>query len=176
MLIICYFCNPEMNYIEILPYAVAFILVAPFLIFLRKLVSLKEQELKLLSVDKISGNRIQAYERIMLLLERIKPANLVMRFDKGILVREFVFLIEKSISEEFDYNASMQLYLSKNLWQEVIFCRNETIALIHKTFENVGQNTTLEEYKTLFLMNYINSDDYISLVQDKLKKEALALR
>lgn len=165
-----------MGYIEFFPYALAFVIAAPFLIFLRKFIILKEQELKLLSTNKAMSHRIQAYERMMLFLERIKPSYLVTKFNKDIHPHEFVFLIEKTITEEFDYNASMQLYISKNLWQKIISGKNEIIRTAHKTLESIGNNTNLEEYKTLFLMNYINSDDFVSLLQDSLKKEAFALQ
>lgn len=164
-----------MDYIAFIPYAVAFLIAAPFLIFLRKLILLKEQELRLLSTDKMVGNRVQAYERMMLFLERIKPSNLVIRFSKDIRPNEFVFLIEKTITEEFNHNASMQLYLSKSLWQEIILGKNKIIQLTYETLEGIGDTTSLEEYKTLFLMNYINTDDFISHLQDLLKREAFAL-
>lgn len=165
-----------MDYIEFFPYALAFMIAAPFLIFLRKFVLLKEQELKLLSTNKAMNHRIQAYERMMLFLERVKPAYLVTKFNPDIHPHEFVFLVEKTITEEFDYNASMQLYISKNLWQEIVSRKNEIIRMAHKTLDSIGENTNLEEYKTLFLMNYINTDDFISLLQDLLKKEAFALQ
>src|SRR5699024_3396544 len=118
------------------PYIFAVLLALPFLIFMRQFVytyiRLKKQEINYLTVKDQSEQRIHAYERITLFLERIKPSNLVGKFDQNIAAHEFLFLIEKTISEEFDYNASQQLYLTKNSWNKVVTCKNNIIHLLHK--------------------------------------------
>lgn len=168
------------DYIEYLPYAVAFVLAVPFLIYMRQFlhtyIRLKEKELSLLSVNNALQNRMQAYERLMLFLERIKPASLVQRFDKSLQPHEFVFLLEKVVNEEFEYNSSLQLYVSKTLWQNIVSCKNNINQLSHRTLEGLGENANLEEYKTLFLMNYVNGQDFIAHAQDDLKKEALKMK
>ena len=102
---------------DYLPYIAALLVVIPVLVLFRqfafRMIELKEKELKLLSVKSGGENKLQAYERMTLFLERIKPANLVAKFDRDLKPHEFIFLVEKSVSEEFDYNSSMQLYISK---------------------------------------------------------------
>ena len=160
-----------------LPYAFAILLALPFLFFLRTFVfayiRLKNQEIKLLTVKGNSEQRVHAYERLTLFLERLKPANLVSKFDKGLAVNEFVFLIDKSIQEEFDYNASQQLYLTKKTWNSVVTCKNNILHLAHKTYENLGENSTLDEYKTIFLMNYMNESDFVAQTIEDLRRENL---
>jgi hypothetical protein len=39
--------------------------------------------------------KMHAYERMTLFLERIKPSNLVSKFDKELEIHEFIFLLEK---------------------------------------------------------------------------------
>lgn len=159
------------------PYAFALILALPFLFFIRQFVfsyiKLKNQEIKLLTVKGNSEQRVQGYERITLFLERLKPSNLVAKFDKGLAPHEFVFLIEKTINEEFDYNASQQLHLTKNLWKNVVNCKNNTLHLLHKTYENLNENSTLDDFKTVFLMNYMNEADFIAQTIEDLRKENL---
>ena len=161
------------------PYAFAILLALPFLFFMRQFVfsyiKLKNQEIKLLTVKGNSEQRVHGYERITLFLERLKPSNLVTKFDKSLAPHEFVFLIEKTINEEFDYNASQQLYLTKNLWKNVVNCKNNTLHLLHKTYENLNENSTLDDFKTVFLMNYVNGGDYITETIEDLRKEALLL-
>ena len=159
------------------PYAFAFLLALPFLVFMRQFVysyiKLKNQEIKLLTVKNNSGQRVQAYERLTLFLERLKPSNLVTKFDRSLSPHEFVFLIEKSISEEFDYNASQQLYIAKNTWNNVVTCKNDVLRLLHNTYENLSETSTLDEFKTVFLMNYINEKDFVAQCIDDLRKENL---
>lgn len=159
------------------PYAFALLLAIPFLIFARQFVfsyiKLKNQEIKLLTVKGNSAQRVHAYERLTLFLERLKPSNLVQKFDSGLEPHEFIFLLQKTITEEFDYNASQQLYLTKNSWDRVVTCKSNTLHLIHKTYENLSQNSTLADYKAVLLMNYMNEEDYISETIELLRKENL---
>lgn len=161
----------------LLPYAFALLLAVPFLIFLRNFVfgflTLKKQELKLLAAQGISGQRVQAYERLTLFLDRLKPANLIQRFDSGLAPHEFVFLTDKTIKEEFEYNAAQQLYLSKQAWEAVTNAKNYMLQLLHKTYGDLGEGATLEDFKTVFLMNYMNGADPIAAAMDLLRKETL---
>lgn len=162
-----------------LPYAFALIIAIPFLVLLRQFVftyiRLKEQELKLLSVKSNSENKTQSYERMTLFLDRIKPSHLIQKFDKGLAVHEFIFLTEKSINEEFDYNSSQQLYITANSWKNIVDSKNAVISLLHKTYEAMGTNADLEEFKTVFLMAYMEGEDYISATIQDLRKEIIVL-
>jgi hypothetical protein len=159
------------------PYAFALLLALPFLIYMRQFVytsiQLKKQQINLMTVKGQSEQRIHAYERITLFLERLKPANLVSKFDESLATHEYLFLLEKSINEEFDYNASQQLYLTKNSWSKVVNCKNNILHLLHKTYENLSNESTLQDFKTVFLMNYMNEQDYISATIEDLRKENL---
>jgi len=106
-----------------------------------------------------------------LFLERLKPSNLVMKFDKNLQPHEFVFLTEKNIIEEFEYNASQQLYISKSSWQDIITSKNNILQSLRKTYEEMNENSKLEDFKTVFLMSYLNSEDYISDTIENLRQE-----
>lgn len=160
---------------DYLPYAVAVIIALPFLVFAKKFVNsflkLKNQEIQLLSIKSNNEIKLQALERMTLFLERLKPSNLVMRFDKKLQPHEFVFLTEKNINEEFEYNSSQQLYISKSSWQDILTSKNNILQLLRKTYEEMGENSGLEDFKTVFLMSYVNSEDYISDTIENLRKE-----
>lgn len=159
------------------PYAFALLLALPFLVLIRQFVfsyiKLKNQEIKLLTIKGNSEQRVHAYERLTLFLERLKPSNLVTKFDKNLAPHEYVFLIEKTINEEFDYNASQQLYITAKTWKSVVNCKNNMLHLLHKTYENLGDNSSLDDYKTIFLMNYMNGEDFIANCLEELRKENL---
>ncbi|MFC3157513.1 hypothetical protein SAMN05443633_109177 [Chryseobacterium arachidis] len=167
------------NLSEYLPYAFALIIAIPFLVLLRQFVftyiRLKEQEIKLLTVKSNSGNKTQSYERMTLFMDRIKPSNLIQRFDKELAVHEFIFLTEKSINEEFDYNSSQQLFITKNSWENIVDAKNAIIDLLHKTYEAMNTNITLDEFKTIFIMNYMEGEDYIAKTIDDLRREILII-
>lgn len=167
------------NFSEYLPYAFALIIAIPFLVLLRQFVhsyiTLKNQEIKLLSVKSNTENKTHSYERMTLFLERLKPSNLIQKFDKELAVHEFLFLTEKTINEEFEYNSSQQLYLSKNSWKNIVDSKNAVIELLHKTYEGLNGNADLNEFKTIFIMNYMEDNDYIAATIEDLRKEILII-
>lgn len=166
-----------MGYSDYLPYAAAFIIAVPFLMYFRQFadtyIHLKEKELNLLSANRLSENRLQAYERMTLFLDRIKPSNLINRFDATLQPHEFVYLMEKTVSEEFDYNSAQQLYISGNSWQNILSSKNSIISLAHKTYEELKPGADLQDFKTVFLMKYVSGDDFIAQTIEDLRKEAL---
>ena len=168
-----------MDFENLMPYAFALLIALPIIVLLRQFVynyfSLKNKELKLLAIKSNGEVKMHAYERMTLFLERIKPSNLVSKFDKELEIHEFIFLLEKSIAEEFEYNSSQQLYISKNSWENIVTSKNNILQLIRKTYENLTSNATLKDFKTVFLMNYVNGGDYITETIEDLRKEALLL-
>lgn len=57
--------------------------------------------------------RLQAYERLTLLVDRIALPNLISRVNQnGVSAREMQLLLTKGLKEEFDYNITQQIYVS----------------------------------------------------------------
>ena len=77
--------------------------------------------------------QLQAYERLVLLCERISLPSLISRTNHpGLTAREMqVFLIE-SIKQEFEYNISQQVYVSTHAWDAVRNLRDQTMLVINK--------------------------------------------
>lgn len=90
--------------------------------------------LKAANAGIVTPIRLQAYERITLLLDRITPDNLVMRMRKtGVGVGEMQGILLQNIREEFDHNMSQQLYVSDEAWEMVKKAKEEVIQLINNT-------------------------------------------
>jgi len=76
--------------------------------------------------------RLQAYERMVLLLERISPGNLVMRIhQQGLTVAQFQKKLVQGIRDEFDHNLSQQLYISVEAWEMIKRAKEEMIRQIN---------------------------------------------
>ncbi len=159
------------------PYIFALVMALPFIVLLRQFVytyiKMKDKELKMLSVKGNAENKSQAYERMVLFLDRMKPSNLVNRFDRDLAPHEFVFLTEKSVNDEFEYNSSQQLYITKNSWVNIQNAKNALVKLLHDSLNGLNSNADLEELKTVFLMNYVNGDDFIGDTIEGLRREVL---
>lgn len=77
--------------------------------------------------------RLQAYERMTLFLERIKPSNLLIRVNPSSSIKEdYVYLIIQNIEQEFEHNLAQQIYVSEDCWKIINASKNATIQLIRK--------------------------------------------
>ncbi len=80
----------------------------------------------------ITPVRLQAYERLILLLERISLPNLVMRINQaGIPAMQMQAQYIKTIREEFDHNLSQQVYISSKTWLAIKNAKEESIQKIN---------------------------------------------
>ena len=88
-------------------------------------------DVKLANQSIITPIRLQAYERVILFLERINPSSLVMRTNKGISAPMLQGELLKTIRTEFEHNLSQQIYMSSKAWEAVIQAKEETMKLIN---------------------------------------------
>jgi hypothetical protein len=86
----------------------------------------------------ITPVRLQAYERLVLLLERISPESLVMRADyPGKTCEQLHTELLQAIRAEFEHNLSQQLYVSVEAWDSVRNAKNYTVTLINTAAKDV---------------------------------------
>lgn len=78
--------------------------------------------------------KLQAYERLILYLERIAPEALVGRLKTPESTAEVLkFAMVKTIQKEFEHNLSQQIYVSEEAWSFVVKAKDSLIALVHKS-------------------------------------------
>ena len=77
--------------------------------------------------------RLQAYERISLFLERIKPSKLLIRVAPNSSNKEdYEALLIANIEQEFDHNLAQQIYVTDKCWSITSTAKNATIQMIRK--------------------------------------------
>ncbi len=75
--------------------------------------------------------RLQAYERLVLLMERLNPQELVMRYvAQAATVSDLQLLLLSTIRSETEYNYSQQLYVSNEAWSQIMAARNSVTSLV----------------------------------------------
>jgi len=96
--------------------------------------------------------RLQAYERICLLLERISPANLVHRLNNGqYTAQEFQHILIHEIRQEFNHNLSQQVYMSADAWTYVTSAVEQVISEINAAGNEMKKDaTSIDLAKALF--------------------------
>lgn len=93
--------------------------------------------------DFFLPNRVEAYQRIVLLMERIHPNSLVMRHhNPGLPAMAMQQTLLESIRQEYDHNIAQQLYISKSTWDLVKKSKDETIKVINMAGQQMEPTST----------------------------------
>ncbi len=77
--------------------------------------------------------QLQAYERLVMLAERIAIPNLISRVNQpGLSAREMQLLLLESIKQEVEYNATQQIYVSPVAWEAVRNLKDQNMLIINQ--------------------------------------------
>ena len=96
-----------------------------------------DSELKSVSYKHIVPLKIQAYERLVLYVERIQFPVLVKRvFHPGISRNDFQFSILQNVQDEFEHNLAQRLYVSESTWQLVVMAKEEVLQNVNAVFND----------------------------------------
>jgi len=150
---------------ELLKYMLPSLVVLATAYFLLKMFLEKEAEKNQVQLrldnQKISlPVRMQAYERLVLLLERIEPAGLVIRTNlPGMTALQLQTALVQSIRSEFEHNLSQQLYVSVKAWEMVRNAREETIKRINTAAMQLAADATSADLASLILMNDMDAEN-----------------
>ena len=118
--------------------------------------------------------RLQAYERLSLFLERITPANLLIRVsplndDKN----NYENLLINMIDQEFEHNLTQQIYVSDNAWTIIRTAKNATIQIIRKT--NMSERVTnAEKLRETILSDLLENQPPSNIALSYLKNEVVS--
>jgi hypothetical protein len=77
--------------------------------------------------------KLQAYERLILLTDRISLPNLISRSNQpGLGIREMQNLLVQTIRQEFDHNITQQIYVSPEAWDAVRNFKEQNLLIINQ--------------------------------------------
>ena len=112
----------------------------------------RDHELKKSAHAVSTPLKIQAYERIVIFLERIHPNTLVVRINKhGMSAQQLHIELVKTIKSEYEHNLSQQIYLSHNAWELVKTSKEEIIKLINISATKVPQDNSSNDLAMMVL-------------------------
>lgn len=139
--------------------------------FLKQNLKTKQIELSLSMQKEMLPLKIQAYERLTILLERINPETMVLREQKqGLNSLQLHTLLLKNIRSEFEHNLAMQIYLPNKTWDLITQARDEVIKVINSCSSQVKPDSPSMELSQKILERSINEVNYY------LKKAREALK
>lgn len=116
---------------------------------------------------------LQAYERMMLFLERINPANLVPRvLTKGMKSSSYQALLLQNIREEYEHNMSQQLFIYNNSWELIKSAKEEIISLINSSASKVKPDEDAGLLaREILLAGFQGENDPVKKAELNLKKD-----
>ena len=90
--------------------------------------------------------QLQAYERLVMLAERMSPRQLVRRLAQADSpARELQMSILQVIATEFDHNLSQQVYVSSSAWESICNAREQQVSLINDLTDRLPEGASASE-------------------------------
>ncbi len=121
--------------------------------------------------------RLQAYERLVLFIERINPRQLLPRvYDSSMTVQDLQQMIILSIRTEFEHNLAQQIYVSRNVWETVKGVKEQEINMVHHLGKSLDPNAPAKDLHTRILEFVLKSEGElptevaIHIINDEVKK------
>jgi hypothetical protein len=94
-----------------------------------------QQQAPAFSGEKFNSTplRLQAYERLVLLTERIALPNIISRLNQpGISAVEMKLILTENIKQEVEYNSTQQLYVSQSAWDAIKNMKEQNIMVVNQ--------------------------------------------
>jgi hypothetical protein len=77
--------------------------------------------------------QLQAYERLILLADRISLPNLISRVNQpGFNAKEMQTLLTQSVRQEFEHNITQQIYVSSEAWDAIRNFKEQNLLVINQ--------------------------------------------
>jgi hypothetical protein len=122
--------------------------------------------------------QLQAYERLVLLAERISLPALITRIPAGEMdARQYAAALTEQVRMEAEHNFSQQIYVSELAWQSVAKLKEQTIFTLNRLLGILPASATGRDL-AMAVAELIQADPNASLhsvVLDALRKEARKL-
>jgi hypothetical protein len=103
----------------------------------------RRQELILQNSRTVTPIKLQAYERIVLFLERISLESMLLRVSTSeMTATQLHSVLLTAIRSEFEHNLSQQIYMSQQAWEVARNARSNMIKIINSEAEKMAPDST----------------------------------
>ncbi|MBW4890908.1 hypothetical protein KXQ82_14365 [Mucilaginibacter sp. HMF5004] len=108
----------------------------------------RNERIQLLELKRAASNqtlplRLQAYERVVLFVERINPASLLIRLNaNSYSAAELHSLVVAEIRNEYQHNISQQIYVSTKAWSVVRRVKDDTMGIITNAVKGLPEDAS----------------------------------
>lgn len=150
------------TFLEIMKFTIPGMVVFATAYYMLKLYTENQQQLTAMAQRQEAMKvtlplRLQAYERLMLLCDRVILPNMLFRLRlPGMKVGELKNVLLLTIQQEFDHNTSQQLYVSETLWQIMSLARQEAAAAVVRAADGLDAQADCEVLVQAILREHEN--------------------
>lgn len=162
----------EVSFLEVA--GIAIVLIIGMIVYL--LMELKNVRRELRIKQPAADNsmlRLQAYERLSLLADRITLKNLVTRMHAaGYSAEELKAGLTQTIREEYEHNITQQIYVNPEVWKAVTNLKEQNIYIINQLATALPPQAPAVELSKLILeYSGSNNAELSAIVLDAIQYE-----
>ena len=117
--------------------------------------------------------RLQAYERMVIFLERLNPVNMLVRLHvTNTTVRELQHIVLADIRAEYQHNITQQLYVSPEAWHLLKRLKEDTISLMNNAARGLSPDAPAADLSKAILthLGSLEENPY-DLAMNRIKGE-----
>lgn len=93
--------------------------------------------------DDLLPVRLQAYERIILFMERISPDSILMRINtKDITAEQLLRELQNTIRHEYEHNLTQQTYVSDEAWKKALAAKNMILKIFAESYTQLSKGAS----------------------------------
>jgi len=118
----------------------------------------REIELRKGSNSQIIPQRLTAYERMALFLERIKPTGLARRVSPASTAKNYEILLIQTVQVEWEHNLSQQIYVNPDTWKLIYSAKNATQNFIRQCANDLGEDASAEKLQEYIITKSISEN------------------
>ena len=123
--------------------------------------------------------QVDAYQRLVLFMERIAPNNIVMRLmNPGLPAAAFQTQLLETIREEYEHNLAQQIFVSAEAWKVAQNSKEEIMKIINMAGTKMAPTSLSTDLaKVIFeitaQLEFQPTDRAIALLKEELNKKVL---
>lgn len=123
--------------------------------FLKSETFRREIEVRKINNSQIIPQRLAAYERLALFLERIKPTALVRRISADSSAKNYESTLIHTVQNEWEYNLSQQIYINPDTWKLIYSAKNATQNFVRECSMELGEDASAKELQEFIIKKSI---------------------
>ena len=156
--------------LEILKYTLPaiIVLISSYLIVQKFLIiQLQKKQVALLhdTQDATIRMRLQAYERLVIFVERMHPRQLIPRiYEPGMTVSDLQQAVMFNIRTEFEHNLSQQIYVSKQVWETIKNVKEQELNMVIQIAQRLKPDAPGKELHMLMADYLLSAEEVPSEV------------